>query len=155
MTQSYEIQKLCSNPVVNMLLCHYLALAKESRIDFRVRIEIPEELPIQDMDISVLLGNLLENAVTASSRIPEAGRSIRLNMICVGKMLAITVDNSFDGIVKKDSEGAYLSTRHSHRGLGLKSLTEIAEQYGGGAEFSHDKQTFHSSVMLGLDRKQY
>lgn len=145
---TYEVQKFCDNAIVNILLSHYSSLAKENDIDFRVRINIPKELWIQDSDISVLLGNLLENAITASNHTKGNQHFIYLNMICSGKMLVITVDNSFDGTV--NSIGAqYLSTKPNHRGYGLKSLADIAEKYNGGADFSHEDMVFHSSIMLG------
>ncbi|MBD5088722.1 MAG: sensor histidine kinase [Clostridiales bacterium] len=121
--------------------------AEENQIDFTVRIQIPKELPIQDSDISVLLGNLLENAITAVTSAPDGQQIIRLNMIVSRKTLIITVDNGFDGIVSYKN-GEYLSTKPKYNGLGLKSITSIAEKYGGGVEFTHEDMVFHSSVML-------
>lgn len=148
-TKRYEILQFCGNPVVNMLVSHYDAIAKEDEIDFSVRINIPGSLPVQDTDLSVLLGNLLDNAVTAAGHAPEADRFVRLNMICSGKMLAVTVDNGFDGNVRRDGE-RYLSTKEKHQGIGLKSITDISEKYHGGVEFTHEGTEFHASVMLGL-----
>lgn len=144
---NYEIINLCSNPIVNMTVSHYYTLSKENQIDFTVHIQIPKELPIQDSDISVLLGNLLENAITAVTSTPDGQQIIRLNMSVSRKTLIITVDNGFDGIVSYKN-GKYLSTKPKHNGLGLKSITSIAEKYGGGVEFTHEDMVFHSSVML-------
>lgn len=149
-TRRYEILQFCGNPVANMLVSHYDAIAKEDEVDFSVRINIPDSLPIQDTDLSVLLGNLLDNAVKAAGHAPEAGRFVRLNMICCGKMLVVTVDNGFDGNVRRDGE-RYLSTKEKHQGIGLKSITDISEKYHGGVEFTHEGTEFHASVMLGLE----
>ena len=149
-TRKYEILRFCGNPVVNMLVSHYDALAKEEEIDFSVRINIPDGLPVQDTDLSVLLGNLLDNAVRAAGHVTEADRFVRLNMICSGKMLAITVDNGFDGHVKRDGE-RYMSTKEGHQGMGLKSIADISEKYHGGVEFTHEGVEFHASVMVGLE----
>jgi len=151
-TKIYEFLKLCDNPVVNMLACHYHALAQENGVDFTASIDIPKELSIQTLDISVVLGNILANAMEAACYAPKAYRNIRLHIICSGKMLAVTVDNGFDGTVKKNGPD-YLSTKKGHSGLGLKSVTDIAKKYNGGVEFSHNDKEFHSSVMLGLESK--
>lgn len=148
-TKEHKISKLCGNPVTNMLASHYLAIAEERHIEFTAHINIPDELPIADTDLSVLLGNLLENAIEAADHAAGEQRFIRLNMLCSGKMLAIAVDNGFDGTVKRDG-CHYLSTKPDHCGLGLQSLVDIAEKYNGGAEFAHEGTVFHSSVMLGL-----
>ena len=143
----YALMNLCSNLIVNMVVSHYYALAKENDIDFTVRINVPRELPIQDSDLSVLLGNLLENAITAAFSAPENRCNIDLNMIVAGKALVVTVDNGFGGKLVYEN-GEYRSTKPNHTGFGLKSITDIAKKYNGDAEFTHEDMVFHSSVIL-------
>lgn len=145
----YAVMNLCSNLIVNMIVSHYYAQANENGIDFTVRINVPKELPIQDSDLSVLLGNLLENAITAVSSAPMNQCKIDLNMIIAGKTLVVTVDNGFGGELSYEN-GEYQSTKPNHRAFGLKSITAIAEKYNGHAEFTHEDMIFHSSVMLEL-----
>lgn len=142
--------KLCGNPIVNMLASHYRGIAEERDIEFSVHINIPDRLPIQDTDLSVLLGNLLENASEAAVSAAGEYRRISLNMGVKGKMLGITVDNGYSGEMRQ-RDGKYLSTKSERRGLGLESVSEIAEKYCGGAEFRHDEKMFYSSVMLRAD----
>lgn len=149
--QEYELLKFCEHQVIQMLVNYYYSFAREQGIGFIVHINIPKELSISDSDLSVLLGNLLENAVNAAAAAPQKHRHINLNIICHRKMLAITVDNSFDGKVMKNMDGQYLSTKPGHIGIGLKSITDIAEKYNGGIDFKHDDHEFHSYVMLGLN----
>ncbi|MDD3338821.1 MAG: ATP-binding protein [Lachnospiraceae bacterium] len=147
--QEYEIVKLCDNAVINWVVSYYLAIAKELHLTFTTRISIPDtHLSIEDADLSVLLGNLLENALTAAKGVKNDG-FIHFNMIHSGKMLAITLDNSFNGIVCKEEEH-YRSTKKDHRGIGLQSIQSIAEKYNGGVEFSHEGTIFHASVMLKI-----
>lgn len=152
--KKYDVVNFCGNSIVNMIVSHYYALSKEKQIDFSVRINIPKELSIQDSDLSVLLGNLLENAVTATAAAREDRREIRLNMIIAGNSLVITVDNGFDGTPAYQN-GEYFSTKPEHTGLGLKSITSIANKYNGDVEFTHEDTVFRSSVMLELEKKPY
>lgn len=149
--QEFELLKFCDHQLINMIVSHYYALAKEHDIDFQVHITLPKELPIANSDLTVLLGNLLENAVDAASKSEPENRNIQLNIILHRKMLAITVDNSFDGKIKCTSTGKYLSTKENHNGMGLKSIADISDKYNGGVEFNHDDREFHSCVMVGLD----
>lgn len=148
-TKTHTIITFCQNPVVNMLVSHYYGIAQEHGVTFSAHIDIPGTLTVSDTDLSVLIGNLLENAVTAAIQAEESGRQIRLNMDCSGKMLGITVDNGFDGVVRQ-KDAQYLSTKSESRGLGLKILADIAEKYDGGVSFSHEDTMFYSSVMLRL-----
>lgn len=147
----YELLKFCDHQVVNMLAGYYYSFAQEQSIDFSAHINIPEKLALSNADIAVLLGNLLENAMAAASLAPEALRKINLNMVCHRKMLAITIDNGFNGVIKQKPDGEYVSTKPDHIGIGLKSIADIAEKYNGGVEFKHDNKMFHSCVMLGLN----
>ena len=149
--KEFELLKFCDHQLINMIVSHYYALAKEHDIDFQVHITLPKELPIANSDLTVLLGNLLENAVDAASKSEPTTRNIQLNIILHRKMLAITVDNSFDGKIKCTSTGEYLSTKENHNGMGLKSIADISDKYNGGVEFNHDDREFHSCVMVGLD----
>lgn len=146
-TDSSHVEKFCSHPIINMLVSHYYSLAVERGVTMTAHIHIPDSFSIQDTDLSILIGNLLENALEAAEHAPEAYRFIHLNMLCRGKMFAVTVDNGFDGVIQEEG-GRYLSVKSGHHGLGLSILHEMAEKYGGDAEFTHDTMTFHSSVML-------
>lgn len=148
-TTEYEIPNICSNTIVNMLAGHYQALAAEQDIDFSMCISIPENVTIQDIDLSVIVGNLLENAFDAVLSVNKDRRFVRFHMACPGKALVITIDNCFRGEVKRDHD-TYLSTKENHSGQGLASIRMIAEKYSGGVEFSHSENVFHSSVMLVL-----
>ncbi len=146
----YEVENFCANPIVNMLLTHYSALAKDQQITFRIRINIPDQLSIQESDLSVLLGNLLENAMLAAGNADKPHRFIHLNMICSGNSLVITVDNGFDGKLRTENN-KYLSTKPEHTGIGLSSLSLLAKKYHGGVSFSNEDMVFHSSIMLELE----
>lgn len=148
--QKFELLKFCDHQIINMIVSHYYALAKKYDIDFDVHITLPEKLPIAASDLTVLLGNLLENAVTAASQSRPGERSIQLNILLHRKMLAITLDNSFNGELKCTATGEYLSTKENHNGIGLKSITDISDKYHGGVEFNHDDREFHSCVMMRL-----
>lgn len=147
--QKFEMVELCRNPVVNMVVGYYQGIALQKGIRFDTRLQIPETLSVSDIDLSVILGNLLENAIYAASLGEQEERFIRFHMLCSGKMLAITVDNSFHGELKK-ADGRYISTKPNHSGLGLHNIEMIADKYQGGVEFTHDLYEFHSSVMLAL-----
>lgn len=145
--RQFEILHVCEYPVVNILIGHYHSLAQKHHIHFMPRINITRKLVIHNSDISILLGNLLQNAVEACSHMRDIRPAIQLTMMCSGNMLVITVDNSFDGTIKQQNH-QYLSTKPGHTGIGLKSVTDIAEKYSGGTEFSHDGNIFHASVMI-------
>ena len=58
-------ERYCRNDVVNAIICYYASLARDSGIEFEAGVDYPDDCPVSDTDITVLLGNLLENAVEA------------------------------------------------------------------------------------------
>lgn len=147
--QQFELMELCHNPVVNMVVGYYQTMALQRNIRFQAHVQIPDKLTITDIDLSVILGNLLENAIYAAGHGDHRERFIQFHMLCSGQMLAITVDNGFPGEIKK-VDGQYISSKPNHSGLGLRNIEMIADKYEGGVEFTHDPHIFHSSVMLAL-----
>lgn len=138
------------NAIINYIVSHYHMTAGQQDILFCCPpLEIPGELPIEAADLSVILGNLLENALTAASSAETGNRYINLNILYTSQILVITVDNSFAGEIKKEGD-AYISQKSGHQGLGIASITSIARSYDGGVEFTHEDHVFHASVMLNL-----
>lgn len=68
-------------------------------------------------------------------------------------MLGITVDNSFDGTLLTEN-GNFISTKHDHDALGLKSVKNIADKYNGSASFESRGGMFYSAVMLTNNSRQ-
>ncbi|WZL81877.1 GHKL domain-containing protein [Vallitaleaceae bacterium 9-2] len=141
--------KISENPTIDLIVGYYQELAREQNIDFQVRIDIPKDINIQDIDMSVLLGNLLENALEAAGDSQIDIPFIRLNIMCLNKRLIITLDNSFQTHPNK-IKNRFLSTKGNHRGLGIGSIEHIAKKYNGSTQFDYHDQEFQSSVTLML-----
>ncbi len=56
---------LCNNAAINLILLYFSDLAENNDIDFQVSARISEDIPIPETDLTVLFGNLLENASDA------------------------------------------------------------------------------------------
>ena len=63
----------CENRAVDSVLGYYCALAKREGIPFSAQIDLPQTLPVDEIDMGLVLSNLLENALEASS--PHHARS--------------------------------------------------------------------------------
>lgn len=151
-----EYGQYCPHTVINTLINYYRAQCENRGIAFLPNVERqlaqmnPIMLPIHDTDLAVILGNLLDNALTAASEKQTTVLNspfLRLNLLCHGSALVIAVDNSFEG-ERKMYGSSYLSTKEGHTGIGLASIRAVVQKYDGGTQFSHENGVFHSSVML-------
>ena len=90
----------CENKVVNAVAVYYLGLAESEGITIDIKLDIPEDTGrVPAMDLSIILGNLLENALDYTRRITHEKKYICLNSCIKENYLDIEVINSFDPAV--------------------------------------------------------
>lgn len=140
----------CENYALNMLLVYYSQLSKQNKIDFSADVNVPTDIKASDSDLSVLIGNLLENAIDACSIQKSKDRKIIMHGCIKNNCLIFTIDNTYENDIKKDSEGIYSSTKHSGNGIGIESAKAIVKRYNGIMRTEHKNGIFYVSIMLNL-----
>lgn len=144
-------ERYCLDDVVNAIVCYYAASARDGGIAFEAGIDYPDTCPVSSTDITVLLGNLLENAVEACKR--EAGGEPKTIKLRVkqrgGAALLILVDNPCATPVPFDGDTP-LSSKREGVGIGTASVREIAARYGGTVQFEQKGGMFYASVLLKI-----
>lgn len=140
---------ICDNSVLNMILQYYRECAEKKGIDLQYTAQVPEKIPFAEQDLAVLAGNLLENAVEASEKLPEVKeRKIRCQIRFLNKdMLAVIVSNSFSGELRME-HGKLMSSKGTRHGIGLSSVKKLAEKYDGVMNCEYSDQEFRVSVLL-------
>ncbi len=148
----------CRNMTVNGLLQYYVGLARDEQIRCEVRAECGE-IQIEPVDLTVLFGNIIENAINACRKC-TGDRWINVQIGTVHGSLAIEISNSCSEVrlsrhsQTKDgffSAEDFLSDR-AGGGYGLRSIASTAQKYGGSARFrfNSEKKTFTSQVRLNM-----
>ena len=140
----------CEHYALNMLLVYYSQLSKHNEINFSADISVPAEINVSDSDLSVLIGNLLENAIDACSVQKSKDRSIIVHGCIKNSCLLFTIDNTFENDVNKTLDGIYSSTKHSGKGIGIESAKAIVERYKGIMRTEQKDGVFYVSIMLNL-----
>lgn len=140
----------CENETVNAVISHYATLCEQHHIKFSTKLVIP---PSTDQtfnsDLCSILGNLLENALEACNRCQNQDKFIRIHSRLKFDTLTITMDNSFSGGIRKIN-GKYYSQKRNDFGVGLSSITSVAQKYQGDASFDVNGNKFLSSVYLNV-----
>lgn len=140
----------CANAALNALFNYYKSIADAQGIQTLWQISLPQPLTISELDMASLLGNLMENAIAGCATAPEGEQRFALSVeVRQGNFLYIVSTNSFDGKPLKSGE-KYLSTKRAGEGLGLLSISSVAEKYQGYARMSHKGTDFFVDVMLKI-----
>ena len=138
----------CENRAADSVVGYYCAMAKRDEIPFRARLDLPETLPVDEIDMCLVLSNLLENALEASLRTAPCRRQIEITAyVHADRILLIKVENAFDGEVN-EKNGVFRSSKRRENGIGIQSVTHIAEKNGGTSTFTYQNGTFSAKVML-------
>lgn len=139
------------NAAIDGILYHYAVRAKKHNIDFKIQGLFKTE-GIDDVDICAMLGNSLDNALTACLTIKE-NRFINITTKTDGNVLAIMVSNSFDGIVKNKHENIMSRKAKNREGIGLTSIRSVCEKYNGTLDIDYNHTTFTCMMLLNLQNK--
>ena len=147
---SEQRSALCANAAVDALAGHYDNEAKQQATPIEWKLELPRQLPLPEADLCTVLGNLLENALHASQRLPPEQRQVRVMARMLSPaMLGIVVENNYDGVLKKQS-GILHSTKHEGVGVGLVSIETAVHKYSGSLNIETQNHVFRVNVLLNL-----
>lgn len=140
----------CQNAALNALFGYYHEVAVHAGISVNWKIALPDPLTVSELDLASLFGNLMENAVAGCQTLPESRRYFHLTSeIRHGNSLYIVSTNSFNGTIRKGKD-EYRSTKHAGKGIGLASISTIAEKYHGSAHFSNSDNEFYTDIMIKI-----
>lgn len=112
---------------------------------------VPEELPLNAWDMTVILGNLIDNAIEAAVKCPEDNRRISLSLNYRNSCLTIEISNTYTEKLQP-SGSSYFTTKGDSgaHGLGLTNVRHTIEKNGGTFSFGPREDLFYARVVLSL-----
>ena len=135
----------CQNVSVNGLIHGYETRTKKINVIFTVKMDLPDRVPIDDLSLCIVIGNLLENALEACKRY-EGEKFITIKGRWLEDHLLLLVENSYRGQIK-EKEGKILSSK-KNGGLGLLSVRRVLNQPGDDLDIVYTENTFTAMVKM-------
>ena len=121
----------------------------KENIEINYKAQVPATLTVSDIDLCVLIGNLIDNAVEACDEMEGGKRFIRLYIGVLKQQLYICISNTTKEIVRKLDE-EYITTKRGNHGHGLKRINKIVEKYEGYINRKNEPGVFVTEIMLPL-----
>lgn len=147
--KDYSRSRNSGNKLLDVMLHKYDIDCKMRSISFEYDVKVCNLSQLEDIDLVAILGNLLDNAVTAAEKSEE--KWIVLNTVHRNAYSVIILSNSCDTQPKR-SGNRLLSTKSNvnFHGFGLKSVAKAISKYQGDFEWSYDteKHAFTVTVMI-------
>ena len=143
------------NVMVDAILNSKLSLIKARKIPLKAKAAVPAELGIGEVELCVIIGNLLDNAMEAclsgtDGQLDESEVFIRIYIGVLKGQLYISVANSSHGKMNKIGK-RYLSTKkNAGHGYGLMRIDRIVNKYHGYINRQNEEGAFVTEVMLPL-----
>ena len=136
---------------LDYLISSKMALAGQEQIKTKVNIEYPHNTNIRSVDLTTILGNLLDNALEAAKTAPENLRFLNLTIRRINAMLIIKVENGY-GSTPVQENGKMLTSKKdkAFHGWGLKSVQTAADRYDGTIRTDYKDHVFQSVVTLSF-----
>lgn len=141
------------NKCIDALINVKYTTAKGKGIDFILKIFIPEELPINQCDMGIVLGNILDNAIEATEKCNFSAKKIEIIMGIKKEALVLVVKNPLVGSLKTNKDGKLLSTKEDSKrhGYGINSVIKVARKYNGDVIIEEEGGEFVITVTMNLE----
>lgn len=142
----------CGNSTVDALVNFKNLTAEKAGVKFKLKIFIPENLPIDQCDLGVVMGNAIDNAIEAVGQYNGADKFVEITMGVKKEALVLIIKNPFQNDIRKDKQGNLLSTKNdgNRHGYGVKSIRRVAEKYSGEVFIETENQLFTMTIIMNL-----
>jgi sensor histidine kinase regulating citrate/malate metabolism len=139
------------NLMVDAILNSKLSLAISQDIKVNAKATVPKNLQVADIDLCVIIGNLMDNAMEAAIKLENPrDRFIRVYIREMKGQLYISIANSTEGNIK-ESGLEYISTKlGANHGFGLKRVDSIVNKYGGFINRQSEEGVFATEITLPI-----
>ncbi len=136
------------NPMTDAILNSKISLAKSRKIQVSADAHIPVKLSSPEIDLCCILGNLFDNAIEASMKLPEEERMIRVYMDMKNTQLYISFTNFTADKKRQKVGGRFKSTKGAGHGFGLVRIDEIVKRLDGYISRNSEDGAFTTEILL-------
>ena len=123
-----------------------LAQARAAGIAVTAETNLPPELSLTDLELSIVIGNLLDNAIEGC-RSAAGEKFLRLSLRMKGDMLYFYLLNSA-GKKQKKVGSLFRTGKTGAHGFGLHRAEAIVKQHGGWVKYNSEDGAFTSEFLV-------
>ena len=133
--------------MVDAILNGKISIAAGNDIPVNAKAKFPPELDMNDVDLCVVIGNLLDNAIEENRKLEPERRFIRIYIGMKNTQLYIAVTNAA-GKKREKAGGLFRSSKGSQHGFGLARVEAIVKKYDGIFTADSEDGGFTAEVLI-------
>lgn len=116
----------CGHLLLDAVFQTYFQQAERKGICVEAGVSLPDKLPVDESELSIVFANALENAIHACTVLPRERRKIMVR--CVDKpRFMIQIDNACAGTVRLNRKGVPVAEESGH-GCGTRSIIAFCKK---------------------------
>jgi sensor histidine kinase regulating citrate/malate metabolism len=138
-----------SNITVDTILNAKEKEARNAGLKLQILTSSFEDINVDAIDLSVILGNALDNAIEACMKIPEyKTREILAKILRIDDYISIVIENTVDKPVQILNGMVASTKQNSFHGYGIKNIMAIVQKYDGDVQLQYEAYKFSISMLL-------
>lgn len=139
--------------MVDAILNGKINIATQNSIPVNAKAVLPAGVTVSDIDLCVIIGNLLDNAVEENKKLPVADRFLRIYIGKKNTQLYLSFTNAA-GKKQHKFGSLYSSSKGINHGFGLGRVKSTVEKYGGMFSADSEDGGFTAEILIPLDEEQ-
>ncbi|MFV0344584.1 MAG: GHKL domain-containing protein [Anaerocolumna sp.] len=156
----FQLNEYSSNRVLNIILNDKLKVAEQNNIEFICKIDEVDLSFIDNIDLTTIFANLLDNALEACIH-KKGDKFIQVMVGSFHNLVVINMKNTMkeakDGkmlsnefYIPNPKLESHIETMRNHNGIGLPNVTKVVKKYNGDFNCEQDGQIFTSTIVLSM-----
>lgn len=136
--------EVTGNNAIDALLYHKGKKAEQNQIRWECDVQIPNNCKIDEFDLCVLFGNILDNALNGYTKIKNTnieGNFVRIQAGPVKKYFLLVVKNAT----------AMKNIKEMKQGIGFLNINETVKKYNGVINTKVENNVFEVSILLPMN----
>ena len=134
-----------NHPAIDAVIQSKLDVCDKNGISTDFKFKYNQRINVDEIELAVIIGNLLDNAIEACMKIDNNERWINGIISVANDEITVSILNSTNG-ENKDFETK--KPDKVNHGIGLKSVNELVNKYNGQSKFSFENNEFNAFIIL-------
>ena len=136
--------------MVDAILNGKMNIAAQNDIPVNAKAKIPDGTPVTDVDLCIIIGNLLDNAIEENQKLPRDERFIRVYIGQKNTQIYLAFTNAA-GKKREKREGLFSSSKGAEHGFGLARVESVVKKYGGLFSADSEDGGFTAEILIPLE----